>query len=124
MKRSAREAVARETVAVTERGTYTTAGGRSVDIALAIQKCLDDTRFFAPEDMEQLLQEGLARPGDNFTTAFEVVNETTLEGIGRLLAESGEPVLALNFASARNPGGGFLNGSQAQEESLARSSAL
>jgi len=33
-------------------------------------------------------------------------------------------VLALNFASAKNPGGGFLGGSQAQEESLARSSAL
>jgi uncharacterized protein (TIGR02452 family) len=32
--------------------------------------------------------------------------------------------LCLNFASAKNPGGGFLSGSQAQEESLARSSGL
>jgi uncharacterized protein (TIGR02452 family) len=35
-----------------------------------------------------------------------------------------ERVVALNFASAKNPGGGFLTGSQAQEESLARCSSL
>ena len=33
-------------------------------------------------------------------------------------------VVCLNFASTKNPGGGFLRGSQAQEESLARASGL
>jgi len=35
-----------------------------------------------------------------------------------------QKIVALNFASAKHPGGGFLGGSQAQEESLARCSSL
>ena len=41
---------------------------------------------------------------------LEVVNETTLAGCSRVLASGDGPVAALNFASAKNPGGGFLNG--------------
>jgi uncharacterized protein (TIGR02452 family) len=50
----------------------------------------------------------------------EVTNESSLAAVRRL----GGDVACLVFASARNPGGGFLNGAQAQEESLARGSAL
>ena len=124
MNRSARMELARQTVDIVDRGSYQSAGGRLVDIAAPIRTCLEGTRFYSPEELERLRKEVLARPAEGFATTFEAVNETTLSGIARVLADGKGPVAALNFASAKNPGGGFLNGSQAQEESLARSSAL
>jgi uncharacterized protein (TIGR02452 family) len=55
-------------------------------------------------------------------TRMSIHDRTVLQELSALSAEI-EPskIMVLNFASAKNPGGGFLNGAQAQEESLARS---
>lgn len=123
MKRTSRKQLGQETVAIVDRGEYTI-DGRTVNLAPLVSACCDATQYFAPEDLKRLQAKVLVQPAPAMETVIDVRNETTLAGIARLLAEGEGPVAALNFASAKNPGGGFLGGSQAQEESLARSSAL
>ena len=124
MNRSKRVAIAEETVAIVQGGgCYVARDGRKVDIAEAVRRCRAATRYLTPADVASLRDRVLSAPSENRDTRFEVVNETTLAGVARVIADGGRPA-ALNFASAKNPGGGFLSGSQAQEESLARSSAL
>ncbi|HUQ59934.1 TIGR02452 family protein [Lentzea sp.] len=103
-------AIAHETVGISERGSYPTAAG---EVTLDVARAVAGTRLHLPDEV-------LSLPQETSGTRIEVTGESTLEAAHRL----GGDVAALNFASARNAGGGFLNGAQAQEESLARASAL
>jgi uncharacterized protein (TIGR02452 family) len=124
MKRSTRKDLAEQTVEIVERGSYVAASGRPVDIQSSVRACMEATRLFLPAELERLKQQALAGSEYVSDVTIEVVDETTLAGLARLQASGTGRIGVLNFASAKNPGGGFLNGSQAQEESLARSSAL
>ncbi|MCU1348135.1 MAG: hypothetical protein JWO56_1165 [Acidobacteria bacterium] len=108
----------RETVEIVQRGWYDSENGKRVDIAEAAAAAIRGTELVRSDD--PLPQALVSQP---VAGTVEVTAETTLSAARRLTA-SGARVIALNFASAKNPGGGFLSGSEAQEESLARSSAL
>ena len=117
--------IAEETVAALKQGSYVAPSGGTVDFAPLLQRCVDNTRCYRPETLTELRDQVLARPAATYPTEFELVNETTLEGSARLVASGKyQHIGVLNFASAKNPGGGFLGGAKAQEESLARSSGL
>mmetsp|Transcript_32795 Transcript_32795/g.73567 ORF Transcript_32795/g.73567 Transcript_32795/m.73567 type:complete len:340 (+) Transcript_32795:17-1036(+) len=122
-QRDYRKAMAEETVQVLQQGWYL--GSESYE-PVDIQQELDAAKE-ASEELEE--NAVLARPGkgQDASMQLEVTEETSLQALYRLAATSGgllPPMLLLNFASAKNPGGGFLGGAQAQEESLARSSGL
>jgi len=122
MNQRARVAIAEDTLQLIEKGSYVNSAGRQIVIKPALEEAINNTGLFTPEVLADI-QEGFKSSG-NFETSYEVTNETTLDAARRLAAAGSTNVLCLNFASAKNPGGGFLGGAVAQEECIARASGL
>lgn len=120
-----RKQIASETVRVLQQGYYQAPNDSIANITDDLQQCLAKTQFYDPDRLEKICDRILEQSPQFQQTTFSVVNETTLQGAARLSQnEEITRIGVLNFASAKNPGGGFLKGAHAQEESLARSSGL
>ncbi|MBA3457516.1 MAG: TIGR02452 family protein [Deltaproteobacteria bacterium] len=119
--------MAEHTLAACDSGRYVSARHEIVDLTYAIKRATRDTVLLDlasyPVDPEDGSYPPHVMRKRVLETAISVTGESTIEALRRLVANH-DHVGCLNFASAKNPGGGFLDGARAQEESLARSSAL
>jgi uncharacterized protein (TIGR02452 family) len=140
LNRAARRQRAEETVRISTDGSYMI-DDQQFDIASDIASSIESTFVIsasepvpslvrhetvtsAPTVAASVPSDGTQRARKPSPMIVDVVDETTVSAIHRLSKEGHDSIGVLNFASARNAGGGFLRGSLAQEESLAISSSL
>ncbi len=122
MQKNNRIQIAQDTLDVIQTGFYTLPTAEIIDLRESQNFAEDHTILHTPKDLDHKLSAWQARA--IYTTAYEVNTNTTIEALLALQSPENQKIGILNFASAKNAGGGFLGGAQAQEESLARSSGL
>lgn len=115
--------MAKDTLEILARKYYINENNEKINIENELEICRRETILYSSEKLAELAEARL--PEVAFETMFETWNCSSLKAILQLAEEENpEKLMCLNFASAKNPGGGFINGAEAQEESLARTSGL
>ena len=118
MGRGEAKAFGQSVVQSIRKGYYHNHQGDRIELSTSIEVAMQNKKTIEPD-----MQLPEAPKNSRYKTQIQITNETTLEASKRLV-DQGQNPLVLNFANGTSPGGGFLSGARAQEETLCRSSAL
>jgi uncharacterized protein (TIGR02452 family) len=111
-------AVAKETNAIVEAGEYVSPSGRRVAIKDAIDRAVSSTRVLREAELES------KKPLSTNRARVHLWATRSGACAQQMLGQGATRVAVLNYANGTTPGGSYLGGSRAQEESLCRCSAL
>src|SRR5205823_2665698 len=99
--RQTRVSMAQQTVAICNAGVYAAPSGMRVNIGTELDHAKKGTALYSPKNAPNVKRVALAGK-----TRLEARNETTFGALARLASSGPSHLACLNFASARNPGGG------------------
>ncbi|KAG9018219.1 hypothetical protein FRB90_011854 [Tulasnella sp. 427] len=122
--RASRAQVANETLKILYEEKYTTPAGVEHDIHQWKQDLAQGTKFYSAKKLTDWQQKPTGPPRPPAKVNFVEQSTVAVARFHAIQAGNADKVGVLNFASAKKRGGGFKNGAQAQEESLARASTL
>ena len=115
--------IAINTVDILSTGIYNV-GDKEIDISEHIDNCIKyATLYDGTNNAISSSVKNMSLPVYK-DCVFDFTFETTMHAADRLSFDENSKVAILNFASAVRPGGSYLSGCNAQEESIARVSAL
>lgn len=115
--------VAKATLKILDDGGFAAPAGDWIELRAELDHAVETTRLYTPEQLAALLPSNNPQGGSG--PRVEVNGDSTQVAAHRLVVDQGVGNLVLlNFASARNAGGGFIKGARAQEEDLTRCSGL